>query len=140
MEKQTSKRPEDNRIEDKRPERAPLGTGKNVLTAPTRPGYRRRFINDDGDRLKNALAAGYTIVGENAQVGDEDVTPRNTALGARTEVTAFRDGTKAILMEIPEELALEDDERKARIADAEEEAIINKPNEDGYYGSVKISK
>lgn len=131
-------RPEDNRVEDKRPERVPLGTGKNVLTAPQRDGYRRRFINDDGDRLKNALAAGYTFVEENVQVGDEDITPRNTSLGARTEITAFRDGTKAFLMELPEELAKEDDALKAKAVDSAEEAILNKPNEEGFYGEIKL--
>ena len=138
MARQISKRPEDNRVEDKRPTRVPLGTGKNILTAPTREGFRRRFFNDEGDRIKRAKAAGYEIVQENVQVGDEDVTPRNTALGAMTEVTAFRDGTKAILMEIPEELAKEDDERKAKEINEGEQAITNKPNEEGYYGSVKI--
>lgn len=138
MARQISKRPEDNRVEDKRPKRVPLGTGKNVLTAPFREGFRRRFFNDEGDRLKNALLAGYHFVEENVLVGDEDVTPRNTSLGARTEVTVFRDGTKAILMEISEELAREDDERKAREIDEGEQAITNKPNEEGYYGSVKI--
>lgn len=138
MARSIDKHPTDNRVEDSRPKRVPLGTGKNILTAPTREGFRRRFFNDEQDRIKNALAAGYEIVQENVQVGDADVTPRNTALGARTEVTAFRDGTKAILMELPEELAKEDDARKAAEIDEGEQAIVNAPNKEGHYGSIKF--
>ena len=138
MPRKASKRPEDNRVEDKRVKRVPLGAGKNVLTAPIREGYRRRFINVEGDRVQRALAAGYTVVEENLQVGDADVTPRNTSLGASTEVTAFRDGTKTLLMEIPEDLAKEDDERKAREVDRGEAAIKYKPEEKGYYGKIDL--
>lgn len=131
-------RPEDNRVEDDR-ELHPLGEGKNVLTAPERKGYRRRYMNDESDRIHLARKMGYEIVEENLQVGDADVTPRNTAMGLRTEATVFRDGTKAILMEIPEELAVRYDKLKASKVDESEQAIKNKPQEEGHYGNIKIS-
>jgi len=133
-------RPEENRVEAKRPERVPLGTGRNVLTAPKREGYRRRFINVVGDRVAQALAAGYQLVEDNnVYVGDKDAASQNVSLGSGAEVSVDRNGMRAVLMEIPEELAREDDERKARDVDERERAITKKGDEKGYYGGVKIS-
>ena len=137
----TRQRPEETRVEAKRPEvvekRVPLGAGKNVLTAPQREGFRRRFLNDEGDRIALAKRAGYQVVEDlGVEVGDEDVTNRNVSLGTGAEVTVNRDGMKAILMELPEEYGKEDDERKAKDIDERERSITDKGKQQGYYGDV----
>jgi hypothetical protein len=43
-------------IREERKKRVPLGVPRTKLTVPTRPGYQRRWINDDAKgRLQHAL-------------------------------------------------------------------------------------
>ena len=132
--------PEVTSVEAKRPKRVPLGAGRNVLTAPKRDGYRRRYINDVGDRIERAIAAGYQVVDDKGvYVGDKDAASQNVSVGTGAEVSVSQDGMRAVLMVLPEELAREDDELKMRDIDEKEAAIVNKGDEEGYYGGVKVT-
>ena len=120
-----------------RPKRIPLGT-RNVLTAEKKPGYVRRFVNDEGDRVAQFEAAGYEVVREKMDVGDPKAG-QSSQLGnvVRPPVGA---GTSAVLMEIKEEYYEEDQKAKQDRIDAGEKdmrANLNSGRE-GTYGNVDI--
>ncbi len=123
----------------KRPKRIPLGT-RNVLTAPKRPGYVRRFVNDVPGRIQQFEAAGYSVVKENITVGDPKIgkdldpgSPVSLSVGG---------GTKAVLMEIREDWYTEDQKAKQdKILMAENDMKRNlNARREGSYGSVEIRR
>lgn len=121
-----------------RPKRIPLGT-RNVLTAPKRPGYVRRFVNDEADRVAQFEAAGYEIVREQVEVGDPKAG-KASQLG-KVVRPPVGSGTSAVLMEIKEEYYEEDQKAKQdRIDAGERDMRVNlKPgSDDGRYGKVDI--
>ena len=83
-----------------RPIRIPLGT-RDILTAPKRPGYVRRFVNDEGDRIQRFEDAGCKVVREDIEVGDP-VAGKETQIGSVVNPSVGGD-KKAVLMEIKEE-------------------------------------
>ena len=99
--------------------RIPLGT-RNVLTAPARPGFSRRFINDVGDRVQVFKAAGWNVVDDGSEVGDAKVGSPST-LGSLTN-PSVGGGRRGVLVEIPEELYAQDRaESQAKITAIENE-------------------
>jgi len=121
-----------------RPTRIPLGT-RNVLTAPKRKGYVRRFVNTEPGRVQQYEAAGYTLVKEDIQVGDPTIG-KNPQPGSVVSVPVGN-GITTVLMEIKEEFYKEDQKAKQdRILMAENDMKrkINKRTE-GMYGGVEIT-
>lgn len=119
--------------------RIPLGT-RDVLTAPKKPGFVRRFVNDKGDRIQNFKDAGWSPVEEDIQVGDPKAG-KSTAMGG-TVNTHVGSGQRAVLMEIPEEYYNEDRAAsQAKITQVENEIRRTQkgPGKDGLEGNVKIS-
>lgn len=120
--------------------RIKLGT-RNILTAPKRPGYVRRFVNDKGDRIQMFKDAGYSIVDDNnVQVGDPKVGKAGKIGGSVS--APIGGGRRTILMEIPEELYNEDyKEKQDKIDKVESEIQRNSknPGPDGLHGKVQIS-
>jgi len=94
----------DNVVQERK--RIPLGT-RNVLTAPKRDGFVRRFVNDKGDRVQRFKDAGYSIVGDDIQVGDPKIG-RPEQLGSSVSVPLSGGNQRAVLMEIPEKHYKED--------------------------------
>lgn len=119
--------------------RVPLGT-RNILTAPKKAGFVRRFVNDKGDRIENFKDAGWNVVDENTQVGDPKVgRARPMGSSVNPEVGS---GQRAVLMEIPEEIYEEDKAAsQAEITKVENELKRNQraPGQDGLEGKVSIS-
>ena len=123
--------------------RIPLGS-RNVLTAPKRPGFVRRIVNDIGDRVKMFQEAGYNIVNDGTDVGDPKIG-KPTQLGSNTN-PHVGSGQKAFLMEIPEEYYKEDQERKQKEISEVENQIKRKgklfdertSGKDGLSGNVEI--
>jgi len=120
-----------------RPIRVPLGT-RNVLTAPKREGYVRRFVNDEKDRIQQFEDAGYTIVHEEVQVGDSKAG-NETQVGSITN-KAVGNGTRAVLMEIKEEWYQEDQKARQDRISVGENDMKRKLNERkaGHYGEFKV--
>jgi len=121
-----------------RPIRIPLGT-RNVLTAPKRTGYVRRFVNDEKDRVQQFEDAGYNIVRDDIKIGDPKAG-KETQVGSVAN-KAVGAGARAVLMEIKEEWYKEDQKAKQdRISDGEKD-MKRKLNEKkaGQYGEVKFS-
>jgi hypothetical protein len=119
--------------------RIPLGT-RNVLTAPKKPGFVRRFVNDKGDRIESFKAAGWKAVDDDVQVGDPKAG-KSTAIGSSVNAHVGS-GQRAVLMELPEEIYDEDRaESQAKITQVENEIRRNQksPGKDGLAGSVSIS-
>lgn len=123
--------------EKKRTQRVPLGQ-RDRLTAPKKKGFRRRFVNDDGDRVQRYEAAGYNLVKDDIQVGDHKIG-KDTQMG-RVVRPSVGGGTKAVLMEIKEEFYQEDQKAKQDKVTADEQAMKQQLNSgrDGTYGNVKI--
>lgn len=118
--------------------RIPLGT-RNVLTAPKRPGFVRRFVNDVGDRIQRFKDAGYSIVEEDINVGDPKIG-KSSKLGSSVE-SHVGGGQRAILMETPEQYYNEDYKRdQDKITAVENEIRRNSglPGQDGLHGTVEI--
>lgn len=92
-----------------RPIRVPLGT-RNILTAPQRKGFVRRFVNDIKDRVRQYEAAGYTIARDDIEIGDKKAG-KESQLGSVANPSVGA-GDTAVLMEIKEEWYNEDQKAK----------------------------
>jgi hypothetical protein len=118
--------------------RVPLGS-RNILTAPKKAGFVRRFVNDKGDRIQAFKDAGWTAV-EETPVGDPKVG-RASMIGSMTNPHVGA-GQRAVLMEIPEKYYQEDyAAAQAEITAVENEIRRKSKTEgrDGLSGEVKIS-
>jgi len=126
-------------VKDEQPrKRIPLGT-RNILTAPKKPGFVRRFVNDKGDRVQQFINAGYSVVKEDIEVGDPQIG-KPKQLGS--SVSAQRDGQRKVLMEIPEQHHKEDYKiAQDKITNTENELRRNltNPGADGLHGKVQFS-
>ena len=118
--------------------RVKLGT-RNILSAPQKPGFVRRFVNDTGDRVQLFKEAGWNTVDDVNQVGDPKLgTASSIGSGANPHVGG---GQRAVLMEIPEDFYLADQaEAQAEITKVENEMKRNSKtaSKDGLSGSVEI--
>jgi hypothetical protein len=103
-----------NRRLAKRKEREDLGAiGEQKLVAPTRPGFKRYWAVDEGNRLAILQDRGYTFVESG---GPYSQGIHSTDIGENiSQVTGTgKDGAaqRSYLMEIPDEFYLEDQKSK----------------------------
>ena len=121
-----------------RPKRIPLGT-RNVLTAPKREGYVRRFVNDTPGRIKQFEDAGYSVVRDNIEIGDPKAGKGNKVGSAVSKPVGG--GTKGVLMEIKKEWYQEDQKAKQDVILEGERDMKRQLNSgaNGTYGGVQIS-
>jgi hypothetical protein len=137
--KGTSTENKEGLIKKQERKRVPLRT-RNILTAPKRPGFVRRIVNDKGDRVQRFKDAGYSIVEEETQVGDPKIG-RATQLGGDVRLHVGG-GMRAVLMEIPEEFYNEDFKAaQDKISQVENEIRRSERSKssDGLTGNVEIS-
>jgi len=109
---------------EKKPERkkrVPLYE-KSVLQAEEREGYKRRWVNDDGPRIKNFLDAGYTFVQDPfaTKIDKSSGIPSQMGSAVKTKVGQ---NLFAYLMEVPMEFYLEDQAIKQKRVDETEESF-----------------
>jgi len=119
--------------------RVPLGT-RNILTAPKRPGFVRRFVNDKGDRVQSFKDAGWNAVDEKVQVGDPKIGQAGSVGSLANPHVGG--GQRAVLMEIPEKFYNEDRAAsQANITKVENEIKRRSktPGKDGLDGEISIS-
>ena len=126
----------------RRPKRVPIST-RNVLTAPKRDGFKRRFVNIDEekegwDRVERFQNAGYSIVEGDVQIGNKRIAESSQKGSA--VIRSVGGGLKGILMEIKNEWYKEDKaEKQAAIDNVEQSMMVNETNPgDGMYGKVEI--
>ena len=107
-----------------RKKRVPLGVPRQKLAVEGRPGYKRRWINDEGGRLDAALEGSYKLVAKDGvEFKDKDAFNRNESVNNAVSKTVNSDGTKAYLMEIPITLYNQDQAKKQESIDKTEGAI-----------------
>lgn len=112
--------------------RVPFGALRQKLSYPAREGFHRHWFNDVGNRIQQALEAGYAhVVGKDGKnvsyIGGSH--PHGGAL------TIYA-------MEIPNEFYQEDQKLKQDIVDSKEAAIRKgnlEPLEGGYVKTAQIS-
>lgn len=113
-------------VQADRKKRVPLGVPRPKLTVPKRPGYERRWVNEDSKgRLQAALEGGYTHVTDpNLKVGEDGGASSTDSRVSR--IVGRGEGGKplrAFLMEIPSELFKEDQASKQGALDEVDRAI-----------------
>jgi hypothetical protein len=128
-----------------RPERKPLHI-RRVLDAKTRPGFVRRWVNEEIGAVEAYEDAGYTcVLEEGADTSDKGAQDSSNKGGSVTRRVINKDpnaSTKtAVLMEIPEEFYREDQAAKQREIDELEMSFnpkeIMKRNPDLYGEQTK---
>lgn len=111
---------------------------RNILTAPKRAGFVRRFVNDTGDRIQAFKDAGWVVADDVNQVGDAKLG--RAALTGSMANPSVGGGQRAILMDLPEELYEADRaESQAKVTQVEREMKRNSTGADGLSGEVKIN-
>ncbi len=93
----------------KRRRRASVGGHTLKLQAPTRAGYVRRWVNDDGNRIANAEELAYDFVLDTSIQGTGEGSRVSRLVGTKANGEPLR----AYLMETPKE------EYRAGLADKE---------------------
>ena len=97
-----------------RPKRTPVGS-RRALWAKDRPGFSRRWVNDQGDRVSMFREAGYNPVTEDADESDTSInSPSKMGSVSRKSVGG---DMYAVLMEVPEEFYREDQQVKQDYVD-----------------------
>lgn len=125
-----------------RPRRTRVGR-RNVLKAPDKKGYKRRFVNIDPkkngwDDVLGFIESGYRPVEGNVEIGDSRVAAISKMGSAN--IASVGGGAKAILMEIKEEWYEEDQAEKQAEVDEKENLmrVDEKSAPEGFYGKVHI--
>ena len=120
-----------------RPVRKPVSQVR-VLSAPTRKGYVRRFVNDVPDRIRIFTEGGWTPVIE------EGISTADSARLAESPMGSIYkrhvgNNVSAILMEIKEEFYKEDQAAKMEKLKTDEKSILTNRT-DGQYGEVVVKR
>ena len=123
-----------------RKKRVPLGVPRLKMAVSNRPGFERRWVNDKGDRLNQAMEGGYNLVPrDGAKFIEEDVINRNDSLNNAISKPVNSGELKAYLMEIPTALYKADQKVKADDINKTEEDLRRgedthgQPGVDGRY-------
>ncbi len=87
---------------------------RNVLAYPSRPGFKRRVVNDAPGRIKQFQDNGWEIVHGDETGGELTAKDSKKPGAAVTKVVGARDDgpITGVLMEIPEEIFNEDKQVK----------------------------
>ncbi len=126
---------EDHKKAKNRPKRVPMFKAKR-LTSKQRPGYVRRWFNNETTRLADALAGGYEYVKDDTAKTSDKRAQDHSQMGSNASQPVGNNVT-AYLMEIPEEWYREDQAAKeTMIADSEESFDPKHRIKDNMYGSL----
>lgn len=131
-------KPEKPTSEVTRPKRASL-KNRSVISAPTRPGYRRRMVNDTPGRIDRMKELGYTIVEDNIEIGEQRAdTPSSDMGGSVTRPVGG--GVTGYLMETPEDLYQEGrEELEEMCLNSEEDAMPDESEAGEIEGKVTMT-
>lgn len=123
----------------KRPERAKVGAGRDVLSVRGKdPNYEYRWVNDEPGRIMNLQDRGYEFVrwDEIERVGDQSITnvTHDTEYVSKDVGSIGNQGRlRSYLMKIPKKWFEEDQQEKLKDVREIEQQLYphNKP---GFYG------
>ena len=125
-----------------RPKRTPLGQRNRLSVKDQDPNYVYRIVNttdsSGADRIDAFKEAGYELVENPGTVGDKRVD-QSTGLGKAPEISVGQ-GKKAVVMRIPREWYVEDQQAKQLNVDSVEETMYEKAKNKADYGSLQITK
>jgi hypothetical protein len=99
--------------------RASVGGHSLKLTAPARPGFKRRFFNDDGNRLADAEELGYDHVSETGLKTSSPGSRVSRLVGTK----ANGEPLHAFLKETPDELYAQGEAEKEAACRTVDDAI-----------------
>ena len=99
--------------------RASVGGHALKLSAPERPGYKRRWVNDDGNRLAAADELGYDHVSETGLKTSSPGSRVSRLVGTKTNGEPLH----AFLMETPDELYAQGEAEKEAACRTVDDAI-----------------
>ncbi len=129
-------------VEESRPKRVPLHEQRrNRLTIKGRdPAYHYRIVNDVGTRVEEFKQAGYEIAPKEHKVGDVATDESNISLGGDTRIVVDKEGGRAVLMRIKNDLYEADQKAKQRDISEKEKMLLRKATkgEDGTYGGLSM--
>jgi len=127
--------------------RTPIGTfrAKLAIDPDLFPKHHIRWMNDELNRISNALQGSYEFVSSDelgdTDIGERDVTSGSTDVGTRVSriVGTKEDGTPltAYLMKIPLEYYDEDQADKQRIIEENEAAMFRGEHDDAGEGESR---
>lgn len=104
-----------------RPKRTPLGARNRLTFGKQDPNFVYRIVNDQDERLQQALEAGYQFVESDETLGDKRV-----AEGGKVDSRVSKpvgNGVRGFLMRIPKEYYAEDQKAKMDLVDETEKAM-----------------
>jgi hypothetical protein len=99
--------------------RASVGGHALKLSAPAKPGFKRRFFNDDGNRLADAEELGYDHVSETGLKTSSPGSRVSRLVGTK----ANGEPLHAFLMETPDELYAQGEAEKEAACRTVDDAI-----------------
>lgn len=126
--------------------RVPMYIRQPLSTEP-RPGYTRRIVNGDPARVARFKQAGWNLVEDGTQIGDE-YAGQASSMGSVSS-KPVGGGRVDVLMEIPTEFYEEDQAAKQREVDRTEEAMLQEAadsinqaagGKDEWAGEIKLGK
>lgn len=120
-----------------RTKRVPISGQRDIMTVQDKdPNFHYCWVNDEGTRIQDYLAADYEIVQDPAvTIGDA----QDVQVGDALTVTVDRvTGMKAILMRQPLEFYEEDRATEQVSITRSEESLFRQQNEEkGRYGTIR---
>lgn len=121
--------------------RASVGGHASKLSAPTRPGFTRRWVNDDGNRIADMDELAYDHVTDKGVQSSDAGSRISRLVGTKANGEPLR----TFLMETPDELYAEGVAEREAINSQVDQAIVKGADftgqvtpEDGTYGRGSI--
>lgn len=121
-----------------RPKRQPVSQ-RVILSAPTRPGYERRWVNDKDDRIKLFEEGGWKPVVNNADIETADKAKMVESSLGSVVTRHTGGGTRSVLMEIKKEWYDEDQAKKIERVKSGQRDILESRT-DGQYGKIEVER
>lgn len=122
-----------------RPRRATLGKRNRLAIQNMEEGFTYRIVNDVDDRVDYLKGLGYELCSKEqvGAIGNKRVD--NTSSIGSTAHFSVGQGTKAVIMRIPREYALEDQAAKQAEIDEVEGTMKSDARKAADYGKLEIS-
>jgi len=122
-----------------RPRRATLGKRNRLAIQNMEEGFTYRIVNDVDDRVDYLKGLGYELCSKEqvGAIGNKRVD--NTSSIGSTAHFSVGQGTKAVIMRIPREYALEDQAAKQTEIDEVEGTMKSDARKAADYGKLEIT-
>lgn len=122
-----------------RPRRTTLGKRNRLAIQNMEEGYTYRIVNDVDDRVDYLKGIGYELCSKEqvGAIGNKRVD--NTSSIGSTAHFSVGQGTKAVVMRIPREYAIEDQAAKQAEIDEVEGTMKSDARKAADYGKLEIS-